>query len=499
MRPLETLLVAANLAAFVLLVAPLRGRARPLHHAGLLPLPVTIAQLLLEGPRWQMVPAYALGGSFFLVWLLQTIQPAEGPARRAWLRRAAAGVGVALGVLMLAVSIALPTVLPVFQFPRPGGPYEIGTVTYHWVDAGRHEIFSTDPDVHRELMAQVWYPARGDTSSARAPYVQDAGALSSAEARQLHLPGFTFDYWGDIPTDAIPSAPVAGDRAGYPVLIFLSGVSGFRQSNTFQVEELVSHGYIVVGLDQPHAAAAVVFPDGREVTGTRDQLQPFIDQSLSPVADAPRLNGEALSDGVIPYLARDVSLTLDQLTALDSADPKSILTGKLDLQHTGVFGVSLGAIVAGEACHLDVRLRACLMMDAGMPADLVQAGLRQPSMFITRDAATMRLENRANGTWSEADIRQALTSMRAVFAKSQPGDSYFVQVPGMFHVNFTDAPSYTPLAAQLGFTGPIDPRRGHDIVNACSLGFFDRYLDGRPAALLAGLSRQYPEVHVEGR
>jgi hypothetical protein len=93
MRPLETLLAAANLAAFILLVAPLRGRARPLHHAGLLPLPVTIAQLLLEGPRWQMVPTYALGGSFFLVWLLQTIRPADGPARRAWPRRAAAGVG----------------------------------------------------------------------------------------------------------------------------------------------------------------------------------------------------------------------------------------------------------------------------------------------------------------------------------------------------------------------------------------------------------------------
>jgi hypothetical protein len=37
--------------------------------------------------------------------------------------------------------------------------------------------------------------------------------------------------------------------------------------NTFQVEELVSHGYIIVAIDQPYAAASVVFPDGRQVFG----------------------------------------------------------------------------------------------------------------------------------------------------------------------------------------------------------------------------------------
>ena len=36
---------------------------------------------------------------------------------------------------------------------------------------------------------------------------------------------------------------------------------------TYPVEELVSHGYIVAAIDQPGAAAAVVFPDGRQVSG----------------------------------------------------------------------------------------------------------------------------------------------------------------------------------------------------------------------------------------
>ncbi len=225
----------------------------------------------------------------------------------------------------------------------------------------------------------------------------------------------------------------------------------------------------------------------------------LIQQSISPVEKVPMLNGRALKHGIIPYFAQDVSFTLDQLTALDKTDPNGILTGRLDLGRVGTFGISLGAIVASEACHREPRLHACLMMDAAMTADVVLAGLRQPSMWITRDAATMRLERARSGGWSEADITQTLTTMRAVFEKSLLGDGYYVQVPGMFHVNFTDTPYFSPLAPQLGFAGPLAAQRAYAIVNAYSLAFFDQHLADRPAALLDGPPEQYPEVLFETR
>src|SRR5215216_7480057 len=369
MRPLETLLSVANLLAFLVLAVPLPRVVPWMRHLAPIALLIAIAQVLVEGPRWQMVPAYALAGLFFLVWLFQNIAPAGGSAGQGRTNRFAVG----LGVLGLAISVALPILLPVFRFPHPGGPYEIGTLTYHWVDADRPEVFTADPDDRRELMVQIWYPAKGDPSSPRAPWVQDADALAADLARVLHVPGFTFGHLKYITTNAIPSAPVADDESSYPVLIFLEGFSGFRQMNTFQVEELVSHGYIVAAIDQPYTAGYVVFPDGRQVDGlTRDELEGLVRQSYSPVERAPILNGRAFEDGIVPYLTQDAIFTLDQLATLNQADPNGILTRRLDLQRAGIFGVSLGGIVVSEACRLETRLRACLVMDAPMSTDVVE-------------------------------------------------------------------------------------------------------------------------------
>ena len=51
MRPFETLLLGADLVAFLLLVGRLPNRAGWLRHAALIPLPIGSAQLLVEGPR----------------------------------------------------------------------------------------------------------------------------------------------------------------------------------------------------------------------------------------------------------------------------------------------------------------------------------------------------------------------------------------------------------------------------------------------------------------
>jgi len=502
MRNLETLLLLADLVVLVILTFPRLHDAGWWRLSAFAAMAIAFAQLGVEGPRWQLVPAYALTLLFFLASIARTSGAAADGARRVRLTRIAIGCA-AVG---LAVAAALPMIVPVFRFPPPTGPYAIGTLTYHWVDTTRSEAFAADPHARRELMVQIWYPAQAQASGPRAAYLPDAGAVMSAFARIQDRPAFIFGHLKYVVTHAMASAPAASDLPAFPVLLFLEGASGFRQMNTYQVEQLVSRGYIVVAIDQPGAAAAVVFPDGHQVAGLdRAQFQAAVRPSYLPPApgtsrdETPIPPGLARQGGsLVAYLAQDVVFTLDQLESLNRADPNAILTGKLDLRRVGVFGISLGGIVVGEACRRDQRLRACLVMDAAMPTDVVRAGLRQPTMWITRDAASMRLERQRAGGWPEVEIEAHQTSMRAVY-EGLSGAGYFVRVPGMFHGNFTDIAVWTPMASRLGVAGPISPQRAHDIVNAYTLAFFDRHVYGRPAKLLEGPAGEYPDAVFESR
>jgi len=153
---------------------------------------------------------------------------------------------------------------------------------------------------------------------------------------------------------------VADGPPSYLVLIFLEGATGFRQMNTFQVDELTSPGYIVEAIDQPGAAADVVFLDGRELAGVPvPQLKALIRPSYMPSETAPLLQGRALGvRRIVPFLTQDVSVVLDPRASLNRADPNRGSTARLDLLRVGTFGVSLGGIVAGVACLHEPRVRA---------------------------------------------------------------------------------------------------------------------------------------------
>jgi len=397
-------------------------------------------------------------------------------------------------LILLVLGLARLYLFPVFRFKKPTGPYGIGTLTYPVKDGSRTEIFQEDPRTKRELMVQVWYPAVDDASAERAPYVPDAGAVTKELARLYRVPRFLFHHLRYVRSHAMPSAPIAvGNGDGFPVLIFLEGLAGFRQMNTFQVEELVSHGYIVAAIDHPYAAACVVFPDGRRTAGYPiAEMKELTAPSLDAAEHPPVLNGHVLEEGIIPYFAEDVRVVLDELAKWNEADPNGILTGRMDLRNVGVFGISLGGIVAGEVCQADARLKACLIIDAPMTRNTVANGLRQPAMWITRDAETMRQEG-----WSPEDIDQHQRTMRAVFERS-PNDGYFVRVADYFHVNPTDIPYWWPLLTRLlKMRGRINWRRAHAITNDYTLAFFNKYLKGVSSDLLEESGGKYPEVQLE--
>ncbi|MGE8205878.1 hypothetical protein ACQKP0_15085 [Heyndrickxia sp. NPDC080065] len=107
----------------------------------------------IEAYRLQMIPAYlspVVLGAYY------------GLARRKKQKG---------GRIYLCITVTLPLIMPMINFEKPTGSYAVGTTVYHWVDLNREEWYTKKPKDKRELMVQLWYPAKDDGSKPLASYI----------------------------------------------------------------------------------------------------------------------------------------------------------------------------------------------------------------------------------------------------------------------------------------------------------------------------------------
>jgi predicted dienelactone hydrolase len=156
MRRPEALLWISNLVTFFAGLALPRFTVHWTRYLACSATLIGVAQVSLERPRWQSVPTYTLT----LLVVLISIRAADTSV-------VDNRFAISLGTLGLAFALALPTIFPVLRFAQPNGPYGIGTLPYHWTDETRSEVFIADSKQRRQLMVQVWYPAKARLSAAR--------------------------------------------------------------------------------------------------------------------------------------------------------------------------------------------------------------------------------------------------------------------------------------------------------------------------------------------
>ncbi len=419
---------------------------------------LTGIHLVVEAPRWQMVPAYGLTLLLFLLSLLRLKRRIRPPhkQRSRWVLVI---IGLLSRLLVFAFVAALPILLPVFHLPEPTGPYPVGTAKLHLVDRTRPETSTPTPDDHRELMVQVWYPARVERGARPAPLVEQ-------------MP-FPFSHLPLVRTHAHLESPVSDAQASYPVLIFSHGHVGFIEQNLTQMEELASHGYIVISMAHPYHTIVTVFPDGRTVPA-----DPALSNAL--------LRGVSPAKGVyaehLGIWTDDTRFLIDELESIQADERESMLAGKLDMDRLGVFGQSFGGVTAVQVCAVDDRCQAGISLDAGLPRDYTgqttASPLKQPFMFLL----------------NEGMAHYVHTALGAV-----ENTAYGVVVRGTMHFDFTDLYLYSPLLKLTMAFGPIDGHRMIKILNDYTLAFFDKYLKGEMPSLLDGPSLDYPDVEFQVR
>jgi platelet-activating factor acetylhydrolase isoform II len=410
--------------------------------------------------------------------------------------------------------------------PAPTGPYAIGRTSLRLVDYARQDPYWTTPHA-RELMVSVWYPTREEGGRNLVPWmparslVRFRGELADLFATLLSPPDAPPPPGSPAPnptavaaepislngvrfpvSHAVWDAPVGAlehDQAGesaahrYPVVLYSPGYGLNREQGTALVEDLASHGYVVITISHTYESAEVEFPVGRVEYGRHDL------DTLPHVAVAVRREDTRFVLDKLHEIAAGVNFDSEQHPV-----PRG-LGRHMDLTKIGMFGHSLGGATVVQTMVHDQRVIAGIDLDGTVfpdidpllsPLDQLEAAMRQLALGVSDRPLMFMTSGGAFGMSPQMFFGPFVGS----FWDNLPGWRRFLSLSGAGHFHFTDNELLLKQCIAQGIvTSPddrhlIEPDRAVAVERAYIRAFFDLWLRNRDRHLLNGPSVQFPEI-----
>jgi hypothetical protein len=350
--------------------------------------------------------------------------------------------------------------------PQLTGSYGVGVRPMHLVDASRPENFTTDPSDVREMMIQVWYPIQPVHEGIRTEYMDFLTFHWLKGRSPVPLVTIPDDAYLFVRPHGRNDASIASGM--FPVVVFSPGYDGVYQIYTSFIEDLVSHGFVVVSINHPYVSGITVFPDGYSI-------------GLAEVPTDP-VNQSAFFNMSLRTIVGDAEFVLDTITEMNATDPEFM--GHFDLSHVGMYGHSFGGANTAVCCYEDARFTAGLTLDGVFYKQFIPGNITTPLLYMF------------------AESRLANDSTVDYMWNHTIDDTFRMSIAGSTHYAFTDVgvllSHLVPLLppSLLGF-GSIAPKRMINITRTYVTVFFEVTLEGAPLETLLNLSDQFNEVQFE--
>lgn len=332
----------------------------------------------------------------------------------------------------------------------------------------RVDPFESIPQARR-LPVSIFYPTSESAIAfgtySFAPYFpssETAAAFDTYIGNSTEILGIT--------TRSYDKAPIKS--VDFPVLIFSHGLGSSRVMYTAQLEDLASHGWIILALDHPHDALVTEFADGTVVLMDPTVLDDFPNE-------LPGLIEIRVAD--VEFIATTLknSSTVLQIPRLSS-------TGRnLNSKHIGILGHSLGGATAAQAVANSSVFPCGANFDGGIFGPVAETGLDKPFLQIEAQDHPQT----SDGTFAE--FWNHLRGFRREF-----------MVNGTVHASFIDIPIVRDVLGDAfpdqenDQYGIIGGERLLEIETALIDAFFAICLKGASAGHLDRLTMEFSELSL---
>lgn len=364
------------------------------------------------------------------------------------------GIGSVIPLIFLLIWMDMgPTagIAQCIELPKPTGPYAVGRELLGWTDQSRAETFARNQ--RRELRIWVWYPA-ASVSNLKNEYVPGRWGRSSARWEALDLRLRSGSIWSalfrspisvrsieDTQIHAVDNALVAKPPShrpgGFPVLLFAPGLGNMPTDYSAVIEDIASHGYVVVGVNPTFFVPVTYFSNGNSVGMLRQLISP----------------GDL--NQCFPIWVADLRFVLHQIIRL----PKTGIWKDIDTSVVGAFGHSYGGAAALSLCGSEDSVIAAVDWDGTPRGATAHKDLPKPTMLIQSNHG---VNDGDRGTIRFYEMQERSTR---------------VVINTALHRAFSDEVNFQlPPKLRNRLVGSIDGARMAEIVSAETRAFFDFYL-----------------------
>ena len=352
------------------------------------------------------------------------------------------------------------------KIPVPAGKYAVGTFTCT-IYNDREETMYCAPGTMRSIPVRVYYPVAKESVEGlpKARYLSKEMVQAIKKNFFVPLNYEKMEQAGENRSECYENAPFLEDMR-FPLILFSHGYGAFRDSNSFLLIELASHGYVVASVGHPYEGMLTELDDGttyKQAKGISSKCySPLLPSvlALKKMSKAKGTNEElwARFDSMQRKYNRFIGMErlpewkLDTKAALKYL--KENYAGLIDFESgIGVTGHSMGGITAFALCEDEPETFVCgINLDGGLFGDHEGKTIDVPFLQLNCDA-------------NKTSVTVAFLINKAV--------AYHAVLRDMQHPGFSDFKHVIPLKSMVG---GLDPNVAHDTVCRICLEFFDSYL-----------------------